>query len=165
MRSSQSQRPRPVTIADAASSAADAAGSIFISYSHADKPFAQQLAEGLRSAGYRVWIDEGEIVVGDSLVQVIARAVEAKDYLVALISEASVHSSWCRKELALAITQGLKQIRVKVLPVRVGIVEMPPELADVLYTQADPANPASVIADLDRAIAKHERDRADAKSR
>jgi hypothetical protein len=46
--------------------ASDAEAAVFISYSHADAELARRLAKGLRDRGIRVWIDEGELKVGDS---------------------------------------------------------------------------------------------------
>lgn len=45
--------------------------STFISYAHEDQWLARELASGLRGAGCRVWIDEGELLIGDSLIQPI----------------------------------------------------------------------------------------------
>jgi hypothetical protein len=42
--------------------------SIFLSHSSADKPFARRLAGDLRARGVRVWLDEAEIGIGDSLI-------------------------------------------------------------------------------------------------
>lgn len=132
------------------------APSVFLSYSHRDKPLARRIATGLTSHGYRVWLDEGEMVAGDSLVRTIAEAVMSTDYLVALVSPASINSGWCGKELALGVAQGIEQVRAKVLPVRVGDVVMPPELGDVLYIAPSDRDGGSVIEDLRRAIVKHE---------
>ncbi len=45
---------------------------IFLSHSHADKPFVRRLKEALHKRGVEdIWVDEAEIMVGDSLVQKI----------------------------------------------------------------------------------------------
>jgi hypothetical protein len=78
--------------------------SVFLSYSWADKPLARGLAEGLDASGCRVWIDEGELRVGDNLVQSISEALDRVDFVVALVSAASVGSDWCRQRtLKLAV--------------------------------------------------------------
>jgi hypothetical protein len=82
--------------------------SIFISYSHEDKELARVLARALDDLGLRVWTDEGELKVGDSLIERIATAIAEIDFFLALVSEASRGSNWCRKELALAVTGELR---------------------------------------------------------
>lgn len=47
--------------------------SCFVSYNHADKPFARALRAGLEARGYRVWIDEGELGWVTALSQRSAR--------------------------------------------------------------------------------------------
>jgi hypothetical protein len=43
--------------------------SVFFSYSHADKAVARKLASYLNDQGFRVWIDEGELAIGDSIIE------------------------------------------------------------------------------------------------
>jgi hypothetical protein len=119
-------------------SVSDHLASVFLSYSWADKPLARELAEGLTAHGCRVWIDEGELRVGDSLVQSISEALDQVDFVVALVSAASVQSDWCRKEISLAMTGELKRQGVTVMPLRVGDVEMPPTLKDKVHLAVDP---------------------------
>jgi hypothetical protein len=45
--------------------------SIFLSHNHADKPFVRRLAQDLQAAGARVWLDEAEMLIGDSLIKKI----------------------------------------------------------------------------------------------
>jgi hypothetical protein len=111
---------------------------VFISYSHPDRELAQALTDGLKAVGHRVWIDEGELRTGDSLIEKIATAISEVDFLVALVTPASVESSWCQKELSLAITGELGREGMKVLPLRVGEVEMPPSLRDLKYLRVEP---------------------------
>jgi TIR domain len=81
--------------------------SIFISYAHEDGELARALGQALPRRKCAVWIDEGEMRVGDSLIERIATAIREVEFVVALVSEASVGSNWCKKELSLAITGGL----------------------------------------------------------
>ena len=98
--------------------------SCFISYSHADKALAQGIHDGLAAEGYRVWIDEGELRVGDSLITAISDAIDRVDFLVALVSEHSVTSNWCQKEISLAMTGEIGKQGITVLPCRVGSVKI-----------------------------------------
>ena len=45
--------------------------SIFLSHSHVDKPFVRRLASDLIDSGVKVWLDEAEILIGDSLIEKI----------------------------------------------------------------------------------------------
>ncbi len=94
--------------------------SVFLSYSHADKPVARSLAEGLRGAGCYVWIDEGELRTGDSIIARISDAADEVRFVIALVSQHSISSNWCQKELAIAIHGGLSSGRIRVLPLRMG---------------------------------------------
>ena len=63
--------------------------SVFISYAHADEPLARDLADALRGHGLRVWIDQSELRIGDSLIERLAEAIAEGDFVVALVSDAS----------------------------------------------------------------------------
>ena len=43
--------------------------SAFISHSRHDKKLARQIAQRIRELGGRVWIDEAELRIGDSLIE------------------------------------------------------------------------------------------------
>lgn len=66
--------------------------SVFLSYTHPDKAFARKLATDLLSAGIKVWMDEGEIHPGDSLVETISSAIDKMDFFAVILSPDSVAS-------------------------------------------------------------------------
>jgi hypothetical protein len=76
--------------------------SVFLSHSHADKPFARKLTADLRKAGHAVWIDEAEINIGDSLIVKIREGIDEVDYVAAILSTSSINSEWVKKELDIA---------------------------------------------------------------
>jgi hypothetical protein len=129
--------------------------SVFISYAHEDAELARALASSLKKRGCKVWIDEGEMLVGESLIERIATAISEVHFVVALVSEASVNSPWCQKELSLAITGGLGREGVRVLPLQVGDVEMPATLADVLYLPLDPSSVSDAAARIKKDAEGH----------
>jgi hypothetical protein len=135
---------------------------VFISYSHADKQAAHALAHALETAELNVWIDERELRVGDSIVEAISRAIADVDFFLPLVSTEAMKSPWCRKELQLAMTRSLERDdhRIKVLPVRLGDVEMPHELRDLLYLEFDPNRPNGALERLVADIHAHYGDRA-----
>src|SRR5947209_7418391 len=64
-------RPDPITV--------------FISYAHEDVSLARAIQERLEDQGFEVWIDEGALRAGDSLIQSIATAIHEMEFVVALI--------------------------------------------------------------------------------
>jgi len=127
----------------------------FISYNHADKALATAICDGLKDRGYRVWIDEGELRVGDSLITAISDAIDQVDFLIALVSRHSIESSWCQKEIALAMTGEVGKKGIDVLPCRVDGADMPPTLVDKIYLDVSTSTPGDAVAHLHRAMTQH----------
>lgn len=106
---------------------------VFLSHSHADKPFARKLAASLRAAGHGVWIDEAEINIGDSLVEKIREGLDQVDYVAAILSSASIDSPWVTRELDIASNREIEEGRVVVLPLLVEKVDLPGFLKGKFY--------------------------------
>jgi hypothetical protein len=109
---------------------------VFLSYSHDDRPFARLLANDLRKASIRLWMDELEILPGDSLIGKISAGVAGSDYVLACLSHSSVQSVWVRTELEIAATRGIREKRALVLPLlidAVKLVEIPSFLSHLLF--------------------------------
>jgi hypothetical protein len=124
--------------------------SVFLSHSHADKPFARKLAADLRLAGHAVWIDEAEINIGDSLVLKIREGLDQVDFVAAIISSHSVNSEWVTRELDIASNREMKEKRVVVLPLVVEKVPLPGFLEGKLY--ADFCDPAAYDDNFQRLL-------------
>lgn len=90
---------------------------IFISYSHKDKEFVDCLATQLVRRNVNVWLDRWELSVGDSLVDRVQDAVDGASALLVILSNASVCSEWCKKELSAGLLRELEEKRVVVMPV------------------------------------------------
>jgi tetratricopeptide (TPR) repeat protein len=99
--------------------------SIFLSHSHADKPFARRLAQDLANAGVRVWIDDAEILIGDSLIEKIRAGIEEMDFLGVILSPHSVNSEWVKREVEIAMNEEIDGKRIKVLPLLYRQSELP----------------------------------------
>jgi hypothetical protein len=107
--------------------------SVFISYSSKDRRFARRLAEDIKPHGLKVWIDDGELKIGDSLIWKISEAVRTSDFLIVILSESSVNSSWVQKELEIAMMQEITQSRYKILPVLKDKCAVPAFLSGKLF--------------------------------
>lgn len=107
--------------------------SLFLSYTHSDKAFGRKLASDLVSAGIKLWMDEGEIKPGDSLVNTISVAIDKMDFFAVLLSQDSVGSDWVKRELNIAIHKELLTRRIKIIPILIADCEIPAILRDRLY--------------------------------
>jgi hypothetical protein len=105
----------------------------FISYSHEDASFVDQLAEDLVASGVGVWLDRWEIRVGDSISDRIQSGLQESDYLLVVLSPNSVNSPWVHEELNAARFRQLESRRVVVLPVLYQDCEIPPLMTDKYY--------------------------------
>jgi hypothetical protein len=75
---------------------------VFLSHSHVDKRIARRLVRRLNAHGVRVWIDERELRVGDTLTSSIRRHIQDADTFLVIASQASERSPWVGRELKVA---------------------------------------------------------------
>lgn len=106
---------------------------VFICHASEDKPFARQLAEGLRSEGAGIWLDELEIRVGDSIIQKVSEGLQGASHLVIVLSKHSVAKPWVSKELSYSLMRQLHDKSIAILPVRLDDSPLPPLLSDIKY--------------------------------
>ena len=93
------------------------AAKVFLSHNSLDKLFARRLASTLEASGVQVWIDEAEILPGDSLLGKIELAIDRVDYLIVVLSPHSVSSEWVTREVRMAMHREIAGKRVVVIPV------------------------------------------------
>lgn len=80
--------------------------SCFISYSSADKLFAQRLSDALQDKGVRCWLDEHQILPGDDIYDQVHRGIEDWDKTLLCCSRNSLEKSWwVHKELERAFAK------------------------------------------------------------
>ncbi len=106
---------------------------VFLSHNTVDKEFARKLGRFLLDYGVKVWIDEAEIKVGESLIRKISQGIQEMEYLAVILTPSSVSSGWVQKELELAITSEITGKMLKVLPVLYKECDIPFFLKDKLY--------------------------------
>ena len=106
---------------------------VFISYSHENKDFVDQLAAHLVKNKAHVWVDRWELKVGDSLIQKVQDAITDSSALLVILSKSSVESEWCKKELSVGLIRELEEKKVVVLPVLYEDCNRPLFLRDKMY--------------------------------
>jgi len=106
---------------------------VFISHSHEDAEFVDQLAAHLIAGNAEVWVDRWELHVGDSLRRRIEGAMDQATAIVFVLSPAAIESEWCQRELSAGLVRELEEKRVVVLPVLAEDCEIPLFLRDKMY--------------------------------
>jgi hypothetical protein len=104
-----------------------------MSHNHKDKPFVRDLAAKLSLFGIKAWVDEWEMLPGDSLIGKIQEGIEACDYVGAVLSKHSVSSEWVAREVRAALTGEIEYKKVIVIPMRIDNCKLPPFLRDKLF--------------------------------
>jgi formylglycine-generating enzyme required for sulfatase activity len=120
---------------------------VFISYSHADSQFVDQLADRLKAVGVGVRLDKWEIQVGDSITGKVNEAIEASDFFVAVLSRASVKSKWVKEELNTALIRNIEEKNAFILPVLIEECRIPEMLRHRRYADFA-ADPEQAFRDL-----------------
>jgi len=126
--------------------------SLFLSHAHEDKAFVHHLARDLTSAGVKVWVDEAEMDVGDSLLDKITFAISDMDYLGVVISAYSADSEWVTREVEVAMREEIAGKHVKVVPLLLRGGVLPPMLTGKLFADftSEPLYPSSLQRLLSR---------------
>lgn len=121
--------------------AADVAPQVFVSYSQKRRGEAELVANVMKGRGLKVWRDQEQLEVAESLPTAICAAIESSAVYMPLLSPEFVASEWCRKELDHACDSG-----VPVMPVKItgGELYMPGFVRDTLERAGEP-----LFVDLD----------------
>ena len=82
---------------------------VFLSYSRSDRQFALRLAEDLKNAGMRLWLDQRDIIPGDQWDRAVENALTDCLCVVVILSPSSVNSRNVLDEVSFALEKS-KQI-------------------------------------------------------
>lgn len=85
---------------------------VFISHSAADKDFVRRLRTDLEVYGWRIWLDETYLTIGDRLSPMLERAIRDSRFVVAVRSRNSTTSPWVEQECRFAASVGVPVIPV-----------------------------------------------------
>jgi TIR domain len=93
----------------------------------------RRIGADLGALGARVWIDEAELNIGDSLIGRISTAIDQMEFLAVVLSPDAVNSRWVHQELEQAMSQQLAEKGITVLPLLYKRCEIPGFLRGKLY--------------------------------
>lgn len=107
--------------------------SAFISYSTKDNDFVDRLSIELIKNRIHIWRDKWEMRPGDSLIDKIQEALIDSSFLLIVLSENSVQSEWCRKELNAGFMRELSKKDVTLIPILIDDCEIPLFLQEKVF--------------------------------
>lgn len=105
----------------------------FISYTAADKPWAEWIAWILDEAGHSVLVQAWDFYAGGNFLHLMEQALQQSKRTILVISEDFFRSKWTMLELLSTLVQDPLGEEGKLLPIRVGACELPALLAAVIY--------------------------------
>ncbi len=106
---------------------------IFVSYCHKDKELVFPIIEPLTRDGYRVWYDEG-IDPGSEWPEIIAQHLNDSTVCIAFITENSINSHNCRREINFALLKKKSFISVILKPSQMSLgMEMQLSATQAIY--------------------------------
>jgi hypothetical protein len=95
---------------------------VFLSYSSSDRELVYRVRNALLSNDFQVWDASREIPAGSNYANAIPSAIKsvrAGGFFLVLITESTLKSLWCEKELTYAISQGCL-----IIPILCGVKEL-----------------------------------------
>ncbi len=95
---------------------------VFISYARKDKVFAKRLIKELKQlheeGELKFWIDDCEMIPGDSILNSINSNIQKSKFLIAILSQNSLESGWVKQELREARIQQVEEKNIYIIPVK-----------------------------------------------
>lgn len=106
---------------------------IFVSYSRLDKPFVDRLCTALLNDNFKVWRDEWKLGYGDSLTTNIRAAIGQASFLLVVLSDFSLASSWVEQEIQAGLLAEDKSRPLTIVPLVIRDCEIPVSLKDRVF--------------------------------
>ena len=106
---------------------------IFVSYSHSNKQFVDQLCRNLISEKIHLWMDRWELRPGDSLIDSVQIALEHAGAILVVLSKSYTESTWCKKEMNSGLIRDLEEKGNIIIPIVIEDCEIPIFLREKMY--------------------------------
>jgi tetratricopeptide (TPR) repeat protein len=125
---------------------------VFVSYTAADRSWAEWIAWQLETAGFPVRVQAWDFRAGDNFVAQMNRALGWADRVVAVLSDAYFASPYAQDEWTAALTRSRGEPD-RLLPVRVAACEVPPLIATRIWVDLVGVDEATAVQRLLAGIA------------
>jgi len=111
---------------------------VFVSHASEDKQrFVLNFAERLRENGVDAWLDQWEMLPGDSFVdRIFEQGLKEAQAVVIVLSAVSVQKPWVREELNLSVVKRISR-GLKIIPVVIDSCDVPECLQSTLWQRVD----------------------------
>jgi hypothetical protein len=105
---------------------------LFLSHSSKDKAIVREIKGNLHEF-LDIWLDERQLIPGESLINTLEGAVSESDLVLIFISKASIESEWVNKEIDWAMNKELELNRPFLMPIVLDGSNPPSSLASRHY--------------------------------
>jgi hypothetical protein len=85
---------------------------VFLSYARADYTFVVGLVRSLERVGFRVWLDEEQIIPGESVQDTLVRGLKSARHAVFVVTDAWLERKWTMWELESFVQDGGQERRL-----------------------------------------------------
>ncbi len=106
---------------------------VFLSHNRADKPRVRRLAERLKAAGVRVWLDVWNVGPGDLIALKVDEGLEQSRVRLLCISPAALASGWVALERSTAVHRDPANAGRRFIPLLLGDCSLPESLRRYMY--------------------------------
>ena len=127
---------------------------IFVSYTAADKSWAEWIASVLAEREHEVLIQEWTFKHGPRVLHQVNEALETTEVTIAVLSPAYFQSKWCRLEWQTAMDRELAIDSYRVLFMCVRDCELPPVIAASARTELIGLSETEAIAEIEKALSE-----------
>jgi len=109
--------------------------SVFISHASEDKDrFVTQFAKKLRDQGIDAWLDDWEMMPGDSLVdKIFNHGIKKSSMFIVVLSRASVQKPWVNEEINRAFLSRIESSNYRIIPIIIDDCDVPECLKSTLW--------------------------------
>ncbi|MFT6099930.1 MAG: hypothetical protein ACJAYF_002480 [Arenicella sp.] len=119
---------------------------IFLSYSHQDQKYADNISKHLTEAGHEVWQDKLNLKVGDNLIEKVSVGIKKAQAVIVIVSENSRKSKWVMHEISALALGDLSSKDRRVIPVLVDSSTVPSYLSKFLYVDLNKGIDAGIYS-------------------
>lgn len=127
---------------------------VFLSHSSVDKSFVRGLAVDLANLGHKPWLDEWEILGGESIPTRVAEGLESSDFVILILSSSSVNSNWVENEWQAKHWDEVRTRTVSIIPLLLDDCQIPALLKMKRYIDFR-HDYSAALEDLARTIKGH----------